>query len=500
MKTLAKNEKRPPQKGGFIRDVAKLASAAVVSQLIVIGTIPILTRLFDPAAFGLLALFTAATTILGTIACLRYDMAIVLPRSDRQAGALFWLCIVIAAILSMAVAMASWLFGARLLGTLDASTLEPVLWMLPVYILFLGFAMAVNGYNTRARRFGAIARGKIIHSSGSQGLKLLGGALGMATGSMLIVSACLARVIESIYLMSLLSKTQNRPKYSDTSVSRCRAVIRRYRQFPLYGVPTGLIVTFGPRMPAILLVALFSPTIAGLYALTERMLKLPSGIVGSAVGNVYRQRAAVAKHEGNLNKVIEALYPRMLSFGSFPILVLAFFGPDLFGFVLGSEWEEAGRFAALLAPWILLSFCHSPISSTFAILSLQHVNLIWNGLSVLLRGGGLWIGALYQNELIAVGLFGAGAALTIIIQEWIIFRKAQVSIISVLKNLRLPITLLCASGMAIYFVYKYLETSWMVTGIMVLALGVIYYSTIAYFDSLVKQWVVKTFLERFNNS
>jgi O-antigen/teichoic acid export membrane protein len=41
---------------------------------------PITSRLFGPEAFGLAALFLSGAAMLAAIACLRYEMAIVLPK------------------------------------------------------------------------------------------------------------------------------------------------------------------------------------------------------------------------------------------------------------------------------------------------------------------------------------------------------------------------------------------------------------------------------------
>ena len=55
---------------------------------------PVITRLYGPEAFGLLALFTSITASPGSIACMRYEMAIMLPKTDKEATNLLGLCAV----------------------------------------------------------------------------------------------------------------------------------------------------------------------------------------------------------------------------------------------------------------------------------------------------------------------------------------------------------------------------------------------------------------------
>jgi len=72
------------RKAGFAKDVLKLASGTVLAQIISILSAPLLTRLFGPEAFGLAALFGSVSGIIGVVACLRYELSIMLPRPRRR--------------------------------------------------------------------------------------------------------------------------------------------------------------------------------------------------------------------------------------------------------------------------------------------------------------------------------------------------------------------------------------------------------------------------------
>ena len=52
---------------------------------------PVLTRLYGPEAFGFLALFTSITSIIGVVACMRCELAIMLPKTDEEAANLLGL-------------------------------------------------------------------------------------------------------------------------------------------------------------------------------------------------------------------------------------------------------------------------------------------------------------------------------------------------------------------------------------------------------------------------
>ena len=84
----------------FLKNVSTLAMGTIVSQIIVIGTSPILTRLFTVESFGVLSLFSSIMTIFGVITTGRYELAIGLPESYRKAKNILRLITVIGLLVS----------------------------------------------------------------------------------------------------------------------------------------------------------------------------------------------------------------------------------------------------------------------------------------------------------------------------------------------------------------------------------------------------------------
>ena len=64
--------------------------------------------------------------------------------------------------------------------------------------------------------------------------------------------------------------------------------------------------------------------------------------------------------------------------------MLFFFGPVLFDFVYGQQWNDAGRFARILSVLLLFRFFTSPIINSMLVLEKQHLILIMNIMTTLL--------------------------------------------------------------------------------------------------------------------
>jgi len=103
-------------KSSFSGDVLKLVGGTAFAQVLSILASPIITRMYGPEAYGLSALFTSIAGIIATIACLRYELAVMLPEKDEDAANLLALSLILATLISAVTAFVFWLRGEKLLG------------------------------------------------------------------------------------------------------------------------------------------------------------------------------------------------------------------------------------------------------------------------------------------------------------------------------------------------------------------------------------------------
>jgi O-antigen/teichoic acid export membrane protein len=82
-------------KSNFTKHVLILVSGTVIAQAISILVTPILTRLYTPEEFGLFAIFVAISSVLGSIANGRFELALLLPKVDKNAFEVFKLGLII---------------------------------------------------------------------------------------------------------------------------------------------------------------------------------------------------------------------------------------------------------------------------------------------------------------------------------------------------------------------------------------------------------------------
>src|SRR5437879_2162443 len=84
--------------------VAGLGALTAAGQLVVIGSLPTYSKAFEPGPYRETLIFVGAFTVISVLAGLRYDSALVLPRSETLAAALFGLVMLIAGTVAAAIA------------------------------------------------------------------------------------------------------------------------------------------------------------------------------------------------------------------------------------------------------------------------------------------------------------------------------------------------------------------------------------------------------------
>jgi O-antigen/teichoic acid export membrane protein len=444
------SEKLIPQKTvpAFASDVLKLVGGTAFAQALSVIASPIITRLYSPEAFGVVSLFLAITGIISVIACFRYELAIMLPKEDGEAANLLGLSLLIAVIISALLIPLSWVGRSSLLRLLNAPELAPYILLIPLAVFASGVFIALNYWNSRTRLFGRLSVARINASISTTGAQIVAGLAGYPTGGSLIGANILGSAVSTLILGGQIWRDDRKIFMEYVCLDGMQAGLRRYKKFLLFDTWAALLNSLSAQLPILLLSSFFTSTVIGYYSLGYRVLTLPMGLIGTSLGQVFFQRAAKARFEGNLGELLEKLVPHLVVVSVFPFLILVLFAEELFKIIFGVQWAEAGIYAEILAPWVFIAFVVSPISTLFSVLEKQRISLLENIILVISRAGSLIIGGFLGNVFIALILFSfIGSFINIIMFFWLMDRSgASVRrlFVSVLSSLAISFPLFLA--------------------------------------------------------
>jgi O-antigen/teichoic acid export membrane protein len=370
--------------------------------------VPVLTRLYTPADYGALGVFSSTLHMLLVLASLRYESAIPLPEDEDAARSLLALAFVLLGVMASLVSLLVWLAGDAFVAAVNVPALRPYLWLIPVGFIGAGAYQAVSFWAIRRREFGRVARTKLSQGVG-QMVAQVGLGLAGAGAPGLLIGDVVGRVAGGGGL--ILVALRERPRARVTRASLV-AVASRYRRFPLLTTWAGLFNVASLQLPSILFSAGFGVAAAGLYTLSYKMLVLPTMLVGHAVHQVFLSRAAtVAREPERLRQLTERTALALFA-GGLPVFgTVALGGPQLFGIVMGSEWEPAGRYAQVLAPWFAVWLVSNPIGGLLSVREWQASALAFTMFEFALRLGALLIGVQLGSPLLTVALLSASGVI-----------------------------------------------------------------------------------------
>jgi O-antigen/teichoic acid export membrane protein len=393
----------------FASNLTKLVGATTFAQILTMLASPIVTRLYGPAAFGIYAVFLSIAGMIIPVICLRFEYAIMLPRSDEEAAPLLWVSLTISGLLALGAAPVMFLFGEEIEALFNAPGLSPWLMLIPVILWSAGIFVALNYWNTRTKKFGRLAVAQVARSITIVGTQVGAGFAGLISGGSLILSALLGYMGAALVLGGQIWREDGATLKRGLNRSLMLASIKRYRKFPLVDSWAALLTSMSESFPVFMLATFFSTAVVGAYSLCLTVLQLPLGLIGTSLGQVFFSTAAPARHAGDgvLASLVEETEIRLLMLGALPFMILAVTGQELFIFVFGAAWAEAGIYAQLLAPWIMVTFLSIPISSLFSVLEMQQYSLAQNVIVLPLRVSALAIGGFLGSPVIAIALYSA---------------------------------------------------------------------------------------------
>lgn len=413
-------------KGGFAKGVGVMASGAVAGQAILLLSSPILTRIYSPEQFGVLAVFAALLGTFSAVAGLRYELAIPLPRSDRRAVQVLVLSLIMVGAVTVLTAILVALCNARIATWTKTPELEYYLWLLPIGVAATGAYQTVSQWATRVKAFSRLSLTR-LQRSGAIAASQIGLGLGHHGSLGLIAGQVIGAVVGLLGFYKLLG-TRKLTMASGTSLIDLLAAAKRHKRFPIYASWATLINAVGNQLPPIALAVFFSPAAAGFYMIAQRVGSRPLVVIGDSVRNVFFSNAAIAHREGDITLLTFKAFRGLLLIAALPIAVMAFIAPSLFAIVFGAEWAQAGLYLRWLTPWLLTQFVVSPLTSIFYIAERQSRYLMLQTVLAAVRVLSFGCGVYFHSVALAIILFGISSAFVFMLFGASVLRLAGIRI------------------------------------------------------------------------
>lgn len=366
------------KKNILFQNIAVVASGNIVAKIVLILSTPVITRLYTPYDYGVFSVFLSITSLIGSLATLRYAVTIPMARDENLAENLLKLCFIITICLTFFWGISILLLGPYFTAKYSLQQIRPFLWIIPLVFLGQGIYEALNNWAIRSNKFKLITQTKISQGVSSSLLKIGLGTVGVAPLGLYIGK------IGDVYagIGSLLLKLiKEKPRFfKRNSWIEIKTAAQRYKKFPLVQSWSQLLLVLGGQLPLLLIGALYGSKVVGVFGLAMGMINMPMDLIGKSVAQVFY--AEIVKFGKNnpqkIYKLSVDITKKLLLVSLIPVAVLILLGPWLFSTIFGSEWQDAGLYARYFSLIVLTRFISSPTANIFNVFEKQRLQLFLN--------------------------------------------------------------------------------------------------------------------------
>jgi len=349
--------------------VFTLLTGTASSQLILILAAPLLTRIYDPTAFGHYAYTTLVLSIFVVFSTGKYELGILLQDDDHSAGqvaSLAILCSLLTTIIAAALGAFYVAIDTSLPATLGIEKSEIIqILILSTLLIPLNAIQSVlliwmNRKGTyRGISYTRFTQAVVMVCTQIFFANITGGVLG------LIIGTALALIISIIVQLTFIT---DKNKILSPNKNQLILMAKKHCNLPKHLISTDMISTLLSQAPVYFLGAFYSTAVVGYFSLAYRTLQAPMQMISSSVGEVFRKDATTIYQQQGECRLYFLKTATLLTCVASPILlIVAITAEDLFSFVFGETWRTAGEFSSILIVMFAIRFVANPLSFMFLI-------------------------------------------------------------------------------------------------------------------------------------
>lgn len=384
---------------GEKKNLLTLIFGGSIATFIPLFLAPVLSRIYQPVDYGIVAVFMAIINIFNSFFNSHYNHGILIQKKTVNVINTILLSNFINLIVAIILFFVLILFP-RIINFISGENIifSKFIYLIPLVVLLNGFNSSIGSWYQKKSKYKIISTLGIIYSISSVIFQVL---YAILIPHFFKVSpdyrGLLGGYFFSTFLISIISFLFYLKPYWHLkklfSFKRVLKLMNIEKKFFLISLPNDLMQTVSNELPTLFLSKTITVYEVGNIGYARRFLGLPLSIGSNAVSQVFSRKAIEEIHEKDNCKNLflkTAFFSALI--GLVPFLLLLFFGPQLFAFVFGEKWYLAGQFAQIIGVYYYLNFVIGPLTYIYFIRKklfedfLIHIYLIFSSLASLYIG------------------------------------------------------------------------------------------------------------------
>jgi O-antigen/teichoic acid export membrane protein len=227
----------------------------------------------------------------------------------------------------------------------------------------------------------------------------------------LIAGLMLSVLVTNVYLSRMAGLPMIFPQILRFELYK--KIVNRYRNFLYYSTPLGILNYYTNNILVTVIQVNFGTHMMGLFSNANRLVQTPFSMISSAVSMVFYPH--FSRSDRKLRDVL-VVFTSLFFVFSLILLPLFFWGEEIIGFYLGTQWTDSALYIRLLFAYFVVSYSVSCISPMFAYIQKEGVVLLWQ--IALLTASGILLTLLRHNfelSILAYSLLNAFAYIILLL-------------------------------------------------------------------------------------
>ena len=350
-------------KGSYLGSIIKLVTGNVIAQAIPLLLMPILTNYYQPEDFGMYGTYISIASVGAIIFTLRYEIAILQPKSDEDAEKIAVVSYILSVLISSSVMTITYILNIYFDFKIDLEI---------IFFLALGISSfsIINNYLNRVKDYNLMSVLRVVQVAITYGLPVI---IVHSTPNILYLSLIISYLV-LFFIFTL--KYKKIFSFNGYSVNDAKILLRKYKKYPKVDLPASFLSALSLYLPTLIIGFHYDLESAGIYFLVNKLIALPMGLFSTSIGMVFRREAQSAFNSTRSFREIYLITMKKLLLLSLLISIALYLVSPFLPYLLGNNWNGTTQMINVMIPLLFVRFIASPLSFSLYIVNRMEVDFL----------------------------------------------------------------------------------------------------------------------------
>jgi len=346
----------------LLKKAGTVFSGTVVAQGLLLGSAPVLSRLYEVHHFGEMGFFMLIGMLGAQLFNWRVDYGIISAKSDLEAQDLI-IAGILASLISAIAMIAILVFASNYFSVKAGFNFNKYIPFVVLYSISYALWNSLSFYNIKNTHYKKNALFNVLRSAL---MVIISIALYKVSGyNGLIIGLFFGQFAATIYLLfsTLPFKGGHFWDRKRFSINIFKKTLNNNKQLIKYSLPAAATELLAGQLPQYF-IGSFGTLVFGWFSQANRLINAPLDLVGQSIRSVFWETSSsLYLQNQNTTNLFDRTLAALFLISIVPFTVLFYIAPDLFSWVLGPSWFNAGIYAKILIPMCFFRFLSNPVSS-----------------------------------------------------------------------------------------------------------------------------------------